>query len=59
MAVLELAVVENRIPYTRKEICSLVFRATEIPIRNQFQKDLMDRILSAASFARERRCEQH
>jgi len=58
MAIPELAFVENGIPYTRKEISFLVLRSTETPILNQFQKNLMDRILSTTSFARDHRRKQ-
>ena len=59
MALLELAFVKDRVPYTDKEVGLLVLRSAEVSVRNQFQEDLMDRILSAASFTRDRRCEQY
>ncbi len=50
-----LPFVQNRIAYTCEDVSFFVFSSTEVPVLNQLQKHLMNRILSLTSFA----CNSH
>ena len=53
------AVIENRIPDTRKQIRLLVFGLAQLPVLDQLQKNLVNEILRTAPLPRNGRRIQH
>jgi len=54
ISVPKLAVIESSVSYTREQISLLVHHLAETPFLEQLQEHLMNRILSPASFTRNR-----